>query len=301
MLYPDVKDLSKLSEEQKQTVSALATISAGMAGGLAGDSTASAAAGAQAGKNAVENNSLAGDKAREAAKHAAESLKNQVREKMGEGTASSIANGIINALADTGDAALGSADYAADAAMALASCAAGDSYCSKAMSDLAGKNQAVADSVSALMQGETWSTVADTVKQAAGGNQAALEATGGLLAGIMLPGKKLPNATSLETALKASVVDKILNADRVGSGLKPDPTHRGASYLSREQLMDGEVFTIKGGDGIERKLLQAEGSFNDKKGIFEYIYDDKGHITHQRFIEGGSITGAPNQKQSKVK
>lgn len=59
MLYPDVKDLSKLSEEQKQTVSALATISAGMAGGLAGDSTASATAGAQGGKNAAENNSLA--------------------------------------------------------------------------------------------------------------------------------------------------------------------------------------------------------------------------------------------------
>ncbi|KDF47155.1 hemagglutinin repeat-containing protein [Enterobacter kobei] len=58
MLYPDVKDLSKLSEEQKQTVSALATISAGMAGGLAGDSTGSAVAGGQAGKNAVENNSL---------------------------------------------------------------------------------------------------------------------------------------------------------------------------------------------------------------------------------------------------
>ena len=59
MLYPDVKDLSTLSEEQKQTVSALATISAGMAGGLAGDSTASATAGAQGGKNAAENNSLA--------------------------------------------------------------------------------------------------------------------------------------------------------------------------------------------------------------------------------------------------
>ncbi|MFZ3621159.1 hemagglutinin repeat-containing protein [Leclercia barmai] len=58
VLYPDVKDLSKLSEEQKQTVSALATISAGMAGGLAGDSTAGAAAGAGAGKNAVENNAL---------------------------------------------------------------------------------------------------------------------------------------------------------------------------------------------------------------------------------------------------
>ncbi|WP_052687191.1 hemagglutinin repeat-containing protein [Enterobacter hormaechei] len=197
MLYPDVNDLSKLSEEQKQTVSALATISAGMAGGLAGDSTASAMAGAQAGKNSSESNSLAGDRAREAAKQAAESLKNQVRETLGEGTTSSIANGIINALADTGDAALGSADYAADAAMALASCAAGDSYCSKAMSDLAGKNQAVADSVTALMRSETWSAVADTVKEAAGENQAALEATGGLLAGIILPGKKLPNAGKL--------------------------------------------------------------------------------------------------------
>ena len=59
MLYPGVTDLSTLTEAQKQTVSTLATISAGMAGGLAGDSTASAVAGAQAGKNAVENNSLA--------------------------------------------------------------------------------------------------------------------------------------------------------------------------------------------------------------------------------------------------
>ena len=58
-MYPG-KAVSDLSEEQKQTVSTLATISAGMAGGLAGDSTASAAAGAQGGKNAVENNLLGG-------------------------------------------------------------------------------------------------------------------------------------------------------------------------------------------------------------------------------------------------
>ncbi len=58
VLYPDVTDLSKLSEEQKQTISTLATISAGMAGGLAGDSTGFAVAGGQAGKNAAENNSL---------------------------------------------------------------------------------------------------------------------------------------------------------------------------------------------------------------------------------------------------
>ncbi|UUR72569.1 contact-dependent inhibition toxin CdiA [Enterobacter asburiae] len=56
LLYPDVKDLSKLSEDQKQTIVTLASVSAGMAGGLAGGSTASAAAGAQGGKNAAENN-----------------------------------------------------------------------------------------------------------------------------------------------------------------------------------------------------------------------------------------------------
>ncbi|HCL8490896.1 TPA: hemagglutinin repeat-containing protein, partial [Escherichia coli] len=57
-LYPDV-DPSKLTEEQKQTVSTLATLSAGMAGGIASGDVAGAAAGAGAGKNVVENNSLA--------------------------------------------------------------------------------------------------------------------------------------------------------------------------------------------------------------------------------------------------
>ncbi|HFI4468201.1 TPA: hemagglutinin repeat-containing protein, partial [Escherichia coli] len=57
MLYPGVKQ-SDLSEEQKQTISTLATVSAGLTGGLTGNSTASAAVGAQSGKNAVENNYL---------------------------------------------------------------------------------------------------------------------------------------------------------------------------------------------------------------------------------------------------
>lgn len=57
MLYPGVKQ-SDLSEEQKQTISTLAAVSAGLTGGLTGNSTASAAVGAQSGKNAVENNAL---------------------------------------------------------------------------------------------------------------------------------------------------------------------------------------------------------------------------------------------------
>ncbi|WP_307743812.1 VENN motif pre-toxin domain-containing protein [uncultured Pantoea sp.] len=45
-------------ETEKQTISALGTLAAGLAGGVVGNSTADAVAGAQAGKNAVENNHL---------------------------------------------------------------------------------------------------------------------------------------------------------------------------------------------------------------------------------------------------
>ncbi|HFN3435501.1 TPA: contact-dependent inhibition effector tRNA nuclease [Escherichia coli] len=61
-LYPGV-DPSKLTEDQKQTVSTLATLSAGMAGGIASGDVAGAAAGAGAGKNVVENNYLSYDEA----------------------------------------------------------------------------------------------------------------------------------------------------------------------------------------------------------------------------------------------
>ncbi|WP_244319972.1 VENN motif pre-toxin domain-containing protein [Enterobacter cancerogenus] len=53
------KDVTALSESEKQTISALATLAAGIAGGVAGDGTASAIDGALAGKTVVENNSLA--------------------------------------------------------------------------------------------------------------------------------------------------------------------------------------------------------------------------------------------------
>ncbi|EEX2895810.1 filamentous hemagglutinin, partial [Escherichia coli] len=52
------KPVSELSETEKQTVSTLATVAAGLAGGLVGDSGVSAVAGAQSGKTTVENNAL---------------------------------------------------------------------------------------------------------------------------------------------------------------------------------------------------------------------------------------------------
>ncbi|WP_374990308.1 hemagglutinin repeat-containing protein [Escherichia coli] len=54
------KPVSELSETEKQTVSTLATVAAGLAGGLVGDSGASAVAGAQSSKTTVENNLLGG-------------------------------------------------------------------------------------------------------------------------------------------------------------------------------------------------------------------------------------------------
>ncbi|QQU55770.1 two-partner secretion domain-containing protein [Serratia liquefaciens] len=52
------RDISSLTEGEKQEVSALSQLAAGLAGGIASDSTAGAVAASQAGKNAVENNFL---------------------------------------------------------------------------------------------------------------------------------------------------------------------------------------------------------------------------------------------------
>jgi filamentous hemagglutinin len=56
-MYPGIKR-EDLTEAQRQTISALGTLAAGLVGGVVGDSTANAVAGAQSGKNALENNNL---------------------------------------------------------------------------------------------------------------------------------------------------------------------------------------------------------------------------------------------------
>ncbi|GAA3579163.1 hypothetical protein GCM10023078_03780 [Gibbsiella greigii] len=56
-LYPG-KNASELSESEKQTISMLGTLAAGLAGGVIGDSNADTLTAAQAGKTTVENNYL---------------------------------------------------------------------------------------------------------------------------------------------------------------------------------------------------------------------------------------------------
>jgi len=100
-----------------------------------------------------------------------------------------------------------------------------------------------------------------------------------------------------------SVAEAILNAERSGSGLKEDAGHRAASFLTKAQLAAGKVFSDIGGDGTTRTILQTLGEFQGKKGlekgIYEFILDASGKITHQRFVSGGAITGVINQTVKK--
>ncbi|WP_272692110.1 VENN motif pre-toxin domain-containing protein, partial [Providencia sp. PROV143] len=185
------KPASQLTEDEKATVSAFASLTAGIAGGLVGGDTSSAGNAAQAGKTTVENNSLTGDKTRESLKQSNEWWKQQVRETLGENLASQVTNGILNAIAETGDVALFAGDSAFDATATVVTCGLGDSYCQQAISDLNKKDQAVSNAVNALTSGESWEAVKDTVNKAAEGDQKALENLAGMLTTILTPAKAL--------------------------------------------------------------------------------------------------------------
>lgn len=139
----------------------------------------------------MDNNSLAGDKARESVKENKEATKALVREAMGENLASQLTNGLVNFVGDTGDLGMAGGDLVLDAAMALVSCATGDSYCDTATSDLNKKDQAVGKVLESLFNGEAGEEIKNTVVKASQGDQRALENLAGILTGIVVPAKVL--------------------------------------------------------------------------------------------------------------
>ncbi|MBN1084460.1 hypothetical protein JNO12_04870 [Erwinia aphidicola] len=181
--------------------------------------------------------------------------------------------------------------------MALASCAAGDSYCGTALNDLAGKNQTVADSVKALMQSETWSAVADTIKQASEGNQAALEATGGMLAGIMLPGKKVPGALkAVDPTIKIATEQAVGSFEKSLASLPPGERvaiiKQTAPKVAAENGMvkDNQLTKKNGGRDVYRGQDGNLYALDTQHGRFEVVSPKGKHLGEVDF----SMQNIPN-------
>ena len=83
----------------------------------------------------------------------------------------------------------------------------------------------------------------------------------------------------------------IENGTRVGSGTKEDLYHLVPQGEIPEIGAKATVTTLVGGDNVSRFLVQmpVDG------GRVEWIVDMDGNITHETFIDGGTINGIPNK------
>ncbi|MEY0290695.1 hypothetical protein AB7303_19960 [Providencia rettgeri] len=93
---------------------------------------------------------------------------------------------------DAGDLAIAGGDYVLDGAAAVTTCATASNYCQKALNDLEGKHQGALDVATSLINGDSWNAIQDLAKRAGEGDQLAAEQLGAAMAGIFIPGKKVP-------------------------------------------------------------------------------------------------------------
>jgi RHS repeat-associated protein len=100
------------------------------------------------------------------------------------------------------------------------------------------------------------------------------------------------NVAQFEKLRSSLAADEILNAERIGKALKGDKNHLAARFLNKEQLAAGKVFQLRGGDGLNRTLLQTKGKLDGKSGVFEYILEPTGQLSHQMF-KVGRMNGIP--------
>ena len=101
-------------------------------------------------------------------------------------------------------------------------------------------------------------------------------------AGVNIVGK---NITNVDEA-----AELIMNAERTSTaGSKTDAYHYAGMWLSKEQLSNGKIYSLTSSDKnkSESILFQVEGGLNGKQGIFEYILEQDGTVSHQLFKLGG--------------
>ena len=104
--------------------------------------------------------------------------------------------------------------------------------------------------------------------------------------GVNIAGK---NITNVDEA-----AELIMNAERTSTaGSKTDAYHYAGMWLSKEQLSNGKIYSLTSSDKnkSESILFQVEGGLNGKQGVFEYILEQDGTVSHQLFKPGGIING----------
>jgi len=126
--------------------------------------------------------------------------------------------------------------------------------------------------------------------------QTAGNAVGLTALGVMTIGPAIAAAAAAPAAPVAAV--PLADAEPIGSALKADPYHIAPTFMKETADQLGKKFLITGADEEDYILTQVEGGLDTGKGmikgIYEYIQDGAGQITHQIFKPGGIINGTPN-------
>jgi filamentous haemagglutinin family N-terminal domain len=295
------KDVTALSESEKQTISALATLAAGIAGGVAGDGTASAIAGAQSGKTVVENNSLSlVTRGCAVAAPCRTKVAEQLLEIGAKAGVASLAGKAIKDIADkmTSD----ELEHLVTLEMM-----GNDEITSKYLSSLqdkyspahtGGDQQSGTEHIGILenplpdMSKGTSLVTPDQSDKNSFVITVSPESQPGKNDGIYINPRPIENSG---TRYVSESVDKNSSAS-AGDFFKgttyTDKVKQQASsgdYHSFPESVDsyageGKISVITGGDGVERLRLQISGSYRGHEGVFEYIREPNGSINHRLFV-----------------
>ncbi|WP_037587878.1 VENN motif pre-toxin domain-containing protein, partial [Stenoxybacter acetivorans] len=140
------KDSSKLSAEQKETLSSIGGLIGAGVGAVSGGSTADIVSGSQAAQNAVVNNSQLGDDAR--------SFVQELIDKAKSKTDAPALKGIIQSGGDIVDSVFALGDASAETLATAIHCASGGNYCAIGMENNRRRGEAVIDAAKAVSNGE---------------------------------------------------------------------------------------------------------------------------------------------------